>query len=93
MGLWSEKEDERLIAAIQRWGTNWTKVAGEVGTRSADQCSSHWSHVLDPKINYCDWTEEEVRYSPPPPKHSRSPMWQQGRLTGVIRTRTSSMKF
>ncbi|OHF04552.1 myb family transcription factor [Colletotrichum orchidophilum] len=59
MGLWSENEDERLIAAIQRWGTNWTKVAAEVGSRSADQCSSHWNHVLDPKINYCDWTPEE----------------------------------
>ncbi|KAG8166476.1 hypothetical protein KVR01_002165 [Diaporthe batatas] len=59
MGLWSENEDERLIAAIQRWGTNWTKVATEVGSRSADQCSSHWNHVLDPKINYCDWTPEE----------------------------------
>lgn len=60
MGLWSENEDERLIASIQRWGTNWTKVAAEVGSRSADQCSSHWNHVLDPKINYCDWTPEEV---------------------------------
>lgn len=60
MGLWSEHEDELLIAAIQRWGTNWTKVAAEVGSRSADQCSSHWNHVLDPKINYCDWTPEEV---------------------------------
>lgn len=60
MGLWSENEDERLITAIQRWGTNWTKVAAEVGSRSADQCSSHWNHVLDPKINYCDWTPEEV---------------------------------
>ncbi|KAJ0108721.1 hypothetical protein J7T55_011211 [Diaporthe amygdali] len=54
-----EEEDERLIASVQEWGTNWTKVAREVGSRSADQCSSHWSHVLDPNINYCDWTEEE----------------------------------
>lgn len=71
MGLWSENEDERLIAAIQRWGTNWTKVAAEVGSRSADQCSSHWNHVLDPKINYCDWTPEEVCL---PPKQSRPHM-------------------
>lgn len=28
-------------------------------TRNADQCSSHWSQVLDPAINHCDWTPTE----------------------------------
>lgn len=60
-GPWAEEEDERLIAAVQTYGTNWTRVAQEVKSRGSDQCSSHWSHVLDPNINYCDWTEEEVR--------------------------------
>ena len=31
-----------------------------VGTRNSDQCSSHWSQVLDPGINYCDWSTQEV---------------------------------
>lgn len=59
-GPWAEEEDERLIVAVQKYGTNWTRVAQEVGSRGSDQCSSHWSHVLDPNINYCDWTDEEV---------------------------------
>jgi hypothetical protein len=60
-GPWSEEEDERLIAAVRKYGTNWRQVSREVGSRNADQCSSHWSQVLDPSINYCDWTPEEVR--------------------------------
>lgn len=59
-GPWSEEEDEQLIAAVQKHGPNWTQVARDVGSRGSDQCFSHWSHVLDPNINYCDWTKEEV---------------------------------
>ncbi|EOA91102.1 uncharacterized protein SETTUDRAFT_53340, partial [Exserohilum turcica Et28A] len=58
-GPWSEEEDERLIAAVHKYGTNWSKIAKDVGFRSSDQCSSHWSQVLNPNINYCDWSEEE----------------------------------
>lgn len=64
-GTWSEKEDEQLIAAVHKHGLDWTKVAREVGSRGSDQCSSHWSHVLDPNINYCDWTKEEVQFLEP----------------------------
>lgn len=28
-------------------------------SRNPDQCSSHWSQVLDPSINHCDWTPTE----------------------------------
>ncbi|MCJ1265956.1 hypothetical protein MMC22_005838 [Lobaria immixta] len=58
-GSWSEEEDERLIEAVRSHGTNWSQVAPAVGSRNPDQCSSHWSQVLDPDINYCDWTTEE----------------------------------
>ncbi|KAI1676370.1 DNA-binding protein eta2 [Pyrenophora tritici-repentis] len=58
-GSWAEEEDERLIAAVQKYGTNWSQVANEVGSRNSDQCSSHWNQVLNPNINYCDWTEDE----------------------------------
>ncbi|OBR03138.1 Myb family transcription factor [Colletotrichum higginsianum IMI 349063] len=58
-GPWSEEEDERLFTAVQTYGMNWSQVAAEVRSRNSDQCSSHWSQVLNPNINYCDWAEEE----------------------------------
>lgn len=59
-GSWSEEEDERLIEAVRKYGTNWSHVARAVRSRNSDQCSSHWSQVLDPEINFCDWTTKEV---------------------------------
>lgn len=59
-GLWSEDEDDLLMKAVQKYGTNWRTVAQDVGTRTPDQCSSHWTQVLDPAINHCDWTSKEV---------------------------------
>lgn len=61
-GPWAEEEDERLIEAVKRLGTNWSQVARAVGSRNSDQCSSHWSQVLDPDINFCDWTTQEVSF-------------------------------
>ncbi|EPE27468.1 Homeo [Glarea lozoyensis ATCC 20868] len=58
-GPWSENEDERLIEAVQKHGTNWSQVALAVGSRNSDQCLSHWNHVLDPSINHRDWTAQE----------------------------------
>ncbi|KAE8551342.1 hypothetical protein TMatcc_001286 [Talaromyces marneffei ATCC 18224] len=58
-GPWSQAENKRLIKAVSEHGTNWNEVAHIVGTRYADQCSSHWSQVLDLDINHCDWTAEE----------------------------------
>ncbi|PWY72992.1 hypothetical protein BO70DRAFT_297415 [Aspergillus heteromorphus CBS 117.55] len=58
-GPWFEEEDRLLFEAVQMHGMKWTRVAEVVGTRSADQCSSHWRQVLDPSINACDWTSEE----------------------------------
>ncbi|KAE8367007.1 hypothetical protein BDV27DRAFT_155388 [Aspergillus caelatus] len=42
-GLWSEDEDERLMRAVNKYGTDWRRVAQEVISRTPDQCSSHWS--------------------------------------------------
>ncbi|KAI1452422.1 hypothetical protein F4805DRAFT_30213 [Annulohypoxylon moriforme] len=58
-GPWCEEEDERLIEAVRKYGTNWSRVSRAIRSRNPDQCSSHWSQVLDPGINYCDWTPEE----------------------------------
>ena len=58
-GPWTEEEDRRLIKAVRENGTNWVQVARTVASRNSDQCSSHWSQVLDPNINFADWTTEE----------------------------------
>ncbi|KAI0835830.1 hypothetical protein F5Y06DRAFT_299307 [Hypoxylon sp. FL0890] len=58
-GPWCEEEDERLIEAVRKYGTNWSRVSRATRSRNPDQCSSHWSQVLDPAINYCDWSPEE----------------------------------
>ena len=59
-GSWSEEEDGLLIEAVRKHGTNWSRVARVFRSRNSDQCSSHWSQVLDPEINFCDWTIKEV---------------------------------
>ncbi|KAI0204040.1 hypothetical protein F4808DRAFT_414565 [Astrocystis sublimbata] len=58
-GPWSEEEDAKLISAVQQHGTNWSQVASLVNSRNSDQCASHWSQVLDPDINFCDWVQSE----------------------------------
>ncbi|KAH6660307.1 hypothetical protein BKA67DRAFT_653500 [Truncatella angustata] len=58
-GAWSPEEDQRLTDAVKKFGTNWPQVAAVVGSRCGDQCSSHWRQVLNPDINYCDWTGDE----------------------------------
>ena len=59
-GAWTESEDERLNEAITRLGPAWARVATAVRTRNADQCASHWTQVLNPEIDYSDWTHDEV---------------------------------
>ncbi|OJK01925.1 hypothetical protein ASPACDRAFT_40742 [Aspergillus aculeatus ATCC 16872] len=47
-GVWSPEEDKRLSEAVREHGNNWTQIATLVGSRCADQCSSHWRQVLRP---------------------------------------------
>ncbi|QQK47322.1 Myb-related protein B [Penicillium digitatum] len=58
-GLWLEEEDKLLTEAVSKHGTDWRRVARDVVSQTPDQCSSHWSQVLDPEINHCDWTGSE----------------------------------
>lgn len=59
-GLWLEEEDKLLTEAVSKHGTDWRRVARDVVSQTPDQCSSHWSQVLDPEINHCDWTGSEA---------------------------------
>ncbi len=38
-GGWAPDEDERLVKAIERYGTRWSMVASLVGTRNSDRRS------------------------------------------------------
>ena len=62
-GPWDAAEDERLAEAVGKYGQRWSQVARVVASRNSEQCSSHWSQVLDPDINYCDWSAQEVLLS------------------------------
>lgn len=60
VGVWSEKEDNALRAAVEKYGVpNWTKIANQVPNRDASQCSGRWKGTLDPNIRKGLWTEEE----------------------------------
>jgi hypothetical protein len=58
---WTAIEDNRLLAAIHRYGTDdWRLVASFVGSnRSRGQCSQRWFRGLDPRISRGRWTEDE----------------------------------
>lgn len=60
-GHWSEAEDEKLLALIDRHQPNldWALIAKSVEGRSAKQCRERWCLNLDPSINHGPWSAEE----------------------------------
>ncbi|OHS96344.1 Myb-like DNA-binding domain containing protein [Tritrichomonas foetus] len=60
---WSEYEDQRLLAAIHKYGLdNWAPVSVFVGNRrTRAQCSQRWFRGLDPRISKVLWTAEEEK--------------------------------
>lgn len=52
------EDDERLIAAVEKWGKQWSKVASEMGDRTRKQCSSRW-RTIHPQSGKGRWTAEE----------------------------------
>jgi hypothetical protein len=58
---WFPPEDNRLIAAVHRFGTHdWAAVAAFVGhDRSRAQCAQRWFRGLDPRISKELWSHEE----------------------------------
>ncbi|KAK0500089.1 hypothetical protein EDD18DRAFT_1148392 [Armillaria luteobubalina] len=57
-GGWAPDEDERLVKAIERYGTRWSLVASLVQTRNSDQCAKRWTDTLNPSIDRTTWTPE-----------------------------------
>lgn len=58
-GQWSKSEDQLLIHGIHCYGSQWTKVATCVTTRSADQCAKRWQQSLDPSLDRSEWRDDE----------------------------------
>ena len=58
---WSEEEDIRLLAAINKFGLDaWGAVTAFVGSgRTRSQCSQRWVRGLDPRISKVVWTQAE----------------------------------
>jgi hypothetical protein len=58
---WLPPEDNRLLAAIHRFGTqSWPAVASFVGNRrTRAQCAQRWFRGLDPRLSKDAWTPEE----------------------------------
>ncbi|KAJ7157549.1 Homeodomain-like protein [Mycena crocata] len=57
-GGWAPDEDQRLLSAIESFGTRWSVVASMVQTRNSDQCAKRWSDTLNPAIDRTAWTAE-----------------------------------
>lgn len=58
---WTEYEDQRLLAAINKFGLdNWASISAFVGNgRTRAQCSQRWFRGLDPRISKVLWSKEE----------------------------------
>ena len=58
--MWSQNEDDLLLAAVNRLGTNnWGLIAAEVSGRTGKQCRERWAGILNPALTKQPWTEEE----------------------------------
>ncbi|KAI0072080.1 hypothetical protein K474DRAFT_1729844 [Panus rudis PR-1116 ss-1] len=58
---WTPESDQRLLDAIEIYGTNnWSQVARAVSEdATANQCQSRYMRVLEPSISRNPWTKEE----------------------------------
>lgn len=58
-GRWKPNEDKQLIISVAFNGTNWSRVAETVPTKTDVQCRERWINVLSPDIKSGPWSEEE----------------------------------
>jgi hypothetical protein len=59
--LWSQMEDDRLLAGIHKYGLNrWPSVAKFVGNgRTKAQCGQRWNRTLNPQLKKTKWSNDE----------------------------------
>jgi Myb-like DNA-binding protein FlbD len=58
---WEGKEDMLLLELYAAYGSNWTRIAGGMGIRSAKQCRERYTQHLKPGLNRTPISEEEGR--------------------------------
>ena len=58
---WTFYEDQRLLAAIHKYGlSDWSSVSAFVGNnRSQAQCSQRWIRGINPNLSKNSWSQEE----------------------------------
>ncbi|XP_061731564.1 v-myb avian myeloblastosis viral oncogene homolog-like 2b isoform X1 [Nerophis ophidion] len=57
---WTQEEDEKLKALVQKCGQNdWKEVAAHIPNHTEHQCQHRWIKVLDPDLIKGPWTKEE----------------------------------
>ncbi|KAF5343701.1 hypothetical protein D9757_014192 [Collybiopsis confluens] len=57
-GGWAPEEDEKLVQAIEKYGTRWSLVSSHVQSRNSDQCAKRWTDTLNPMIDRTRWSAE-----------------------------------
>nr|XP_020448704.1 myb-related protein B [Monopterus albus] len=57
---WTQEEDDKLKALVQKRGPNdWKYIASYIPNHSEHQCQHRWFKVLDPELVKGPWTKEE----------------------------------
>jgi len=59
-GPWTQEEDQKLIAWVQKEGPGkWAQAANLIPGRSGKQCRERWFNNLNPEVRKGNWTKAE----------------------------------
>ncbi|XP_059185414.1 v-myb avian myeloblastosis viral oncogene homolog-like 2b [Centropristis striata] len=57
---WTQEEDDKLKALVQKLGPNdWKYIANFIPSHTEHQCQHRWFKILDPELVKGPWTKEE----------------------------------
>lgn len=59
-GVWTNVEDQVLLAAYMKYGGNqWLRIASLLPRKTASQVKARWEEYLDPTLRKTPWTQHE----------------------------------
>ena len=58
-GIWTVKEDNKLLKLVERYGKNWGLISNYMCSRTGKQIRDRYLNSLDPKLNKTRFTDEE----------------------------------